>query len=94
MTRTTGVLIICASALISFLLANTVDMTNYGLGGLINLFWPPFVGLLSVLLFLLLGWFIKTSKTVILIVVLLSIYNIYVGLALHLEKENWPLVIF
>jgi hypothetical protein len=69
-------------------------MTNYELGGLINYFWSPFVGLLSVILFLLLGWLIKKQKARIIIVVLLSLYNIYIGFALHLEKEYWPLVLF
>jgi hypothetical protein len=82
------------SAIISFFLAITVNQSNQGLGAMENFILPPLVGLMSLLLFLIIWWLIKTPNIRIVIVVLLAIYNIYVGLALHLEKENWPLVIF
>ncbi len=94
MSRITGIMIICTSAFISFLLAITVDMSTYELGGLINFFWPPFIGLASILFFLICCWKIKTPKARIVIVALLSIYNIYIGLSLHLEKDYWPFVLF
>ena len=81
------------SCFISFILAVTVDMSHYELGALINYFWPPFVGILSGLLFLLLWWLFKSPKARIVITIILCLYNVYVGLALHLEKEYWPLVL-
>jgi|CXWL01.1.fsa_nt_gi hypothetical protein len=94
MDKYAAISIIGFSAIISFFLAITVDMSNQGLGAMGNFIIPPFVGLMSLFLLLLVWWLIKTPNIRIVIAVLLSAYNIYVGLALHLEKENWPLVIF
>ncbi len=92
--RGIGILLIFISALGSFLLATTVDMTHYELGGLINYFWPPIVGAATLLLFLI-ATFITKNVTVIKIVLIIScIYNLYIGTAFHFEKGNWPLVDF
>lgn len=83
------------SAIISFFLAITSDMSHQELGALVNFIWPPFVGVVTLLLLLLFWWIAKgNNKIRIIIVILLSLYNIYVGLALHFEKDYWPLVLW
>lgn len=94
MQRRYAIMILIASVFVSFALAISVDMSGYELGALINLFWPLFIGLISLILLLLCLWLIKNQKITVIIIIILALYNIYVGLALHLEKEYWPLVIW
>ena len=89
-----GIIAILMSAFISFVLAVTVDMSNYELGALVNYFWPPFIGLMTTILFLIVTWITKNQANRISAIVLLSLYNLYVGFALHMEKDYWPLVTF
>ena len=51
MTVGKGIPIIAVATLISFILANSIDLSHHELGALINLFWPPILGLLAVLVF-------------------------------------------
>ena len=92
--RSIGIITILISAFISFVLAVTVDMSNYELGALENYIWPPFVGLMTTILFLIVTWITKNQTHRIVAIVLLSFYNLYVGFALHIEKDYWPLVTF
>jgi hypothetical protein len=89
-----AIIALLLSGFLSFILAVTVDMSHYELGGLINLIWPAVVCFMSLLLLLLLWWIIKNLKARIIITVLLCLYNVYVGLALHIEKDYWPLVMW
>jgi hypothetical protein len=92
--RSLGIVIILLSAFISFILAVTVDMSHYELGALINYIWPPFIGLITTSLFLIVTWITKDSTYRIVAMVVFSLYNLYVGFALHIEKDYWPLVVF
>jgi hypothetical protein len=92
--RLLGILLILLSTLISFILSVTVDMSHYELGALVNYFWPPIVGLMTLILFLIVTWITKNHTYRIIALVICCSYNLYVGLALHLEKEYWPLVMF
>ena len=92
--RGVGILLIALSALTSFVLATTVDMTHYELGALINYFWPPMVGMATLFLFLIVSFITKNITAIKIILALSCIYNLYIGIALHFEKENWPLVDF
>jgi hypothetical protein len=92
--RSPGISMILISAAISFILAVTVDMSHYELGALVNYIWPPFVGLITIIIFLIVTWITKNQTYRIVAIVLLSIYNLYVGFALHIEKDYWPLVTF
>lgn len=93
LTVAKGFLWICCSTIISFLLSITVDMHNYELNGLINYFWPPIVGTATTIIFLLSCWITKRSNRRIVVLSLCCLYLIYVGIALHYEKEYWPLVL-
>ena len=57
--RSLGIITILISAFISFVLAVTVDMSNYELGALVNFIWPPSVGLMTTILFLIVTWIQK-----------------------------------
>jgi len=92
--RLLGIITILISAFISFVLSVTVDMSNYELGALENYIWPPVVGLITTILFLFVTWITKNQTYRIVAIVLLSFYNLYVGFALHIEKDYWPLVTF
>jgi hypothetical protein len=69
-------------------------MEGASLGALINYFWPPFVGLITIGLFFFFSWMLKEKNQIIFLTVLFSVYNIYIGIALFLGKDYWPLVIF
>lgn len=92
--RVLGIITILISAFISFILALTVDMSNFELGALGNYIWPPFIGFMTAILFLIVTWITKNQMHRIVVIILLSIYNLYVGFALHIEKDYWPLVMF
>ena len=89
-----GVFLLALSTFVSFLLATTVDMTTYELGALINYLWPPFVGVMTIILFIILSFIFKRLRLVIAMIILFCLYNLYIGFALHIEKVYWPLVIF
>jgi hypothetical protein len=71
-----GILAIIASIIISVTMATSVNMDSYELGAVFNLFIPPFIGLISIILFLVISWITKDpSKRIISIVLcVLSIY--------------------
>jgi cytochrome bd-type quinol oxidase subunit 2 len=94
MTIHKGILIIATATLASFMLANTIDMSRHELGALINWFWPPIVGVLSVLIFLLVCWSTKNNNVRKGAAITFSLYLVYIGIALHFEKDYWPLVLF
>jgi cytochrome bd-type quinol oxidase subunit 2 len=89
-----GILVLLSAGLISFILSITVDMTNYELDALINYFWPPTLTVLAAVVYLITCWISKKAKTRIVVLTILSLYLLYVGLALHLEKDYWPLVLW
>jgi cobalamin synthase len=80
--------------LVSFLLAISTDMSHQGLGGLINYIWPPIVGLVSGILYVVLQFIFKSDKIRIAILFVLCLYILYVGFALHFDNGDWPLVIW
>jgi len=91
--RSVGIGAIFLSIVISFVLAVTVDMSEYSLGRIINYFWPPLAGIITMILFLIVVWITRNPSYRVLAIVLLCMYNLYVGLALHFEREDWPLAI-
>lgn len=92
--RAIGVLWLLLAGFISYVLSTTVDMTRYGLGGLINYFLPIVLGVVTIMAFLLLSFMIRNMTSLKVVLVILCLYNVYVGFALHFDKEGWPLVIF
>lgn len=92
--RYTGITLILISALVSFFLSTSVDMSYYEMGGLYNYFFPAAIGLLTILLFLGSTFIFKKQIIVEILLALCCLYNLYIGVALHFEKENWPFVFF
>ena len=94
MTIPKGILIITIATIASYILANTIDMSHHELGALINWLWPPIIGLLSIFIFLLICWLTKNKNLRTGAVITFSLYLVYIGIALHFEKDYWPLVLF
>jgi hypothetical protein len=91
--RSMGIGAIFLSIVISVILAITVDTSENSLGGIVHYFWPPIAGTITMILFLIVVWITKHPSYRVLAIVLLCMYNLYVGLALHFEREDWPLAI-
>jgi len=92
--RKLGMLLILISAFVSLILAASTDMSHQELGALVNYIWPPVIGLLTLILFYLISFLIKNVTLLKIVLAFLCLYNIYVGLALHLQKDYWPFVTF
>ena len=92
--RKLGFLLIAISCFISFALATTGDQSHQELGALTNYAWPPVIGFLTLIVFLFFTWITYNRLLIKILLSLLCLYNVYVGLALHFEKDYWPLVTF
>ncbi len=92
--RGIGVLWLLLAGFISYVLSTTVDMAGYELGALINYFLPPVLGVFTILVFVILSFIIRNLTYLKVLLVILCLYNVYVGFALHFDKEGWPLVLF
>ena len=62
-------------------------MTGYELGGLFNLFLPPLIGGIALIVFLLVCWISKERIIRLIALILLCCYCIYVGLAFHMDRD-------
>ena len=89
--KITGLAILSLATLVSFLIANIPTESDPGLGGLILWFWPPIVGVISILVFLISCALTKNKKIRFVVSALLALYLIYIGLGLYVDKD-WPLV--
>jgi hypothetical protein len=85
-----SVLLIFASILISWALAITVDLNNYELGAVFNLFLPPIIGVFTILFFLVFNAIFKHWKIQRIIIIVCCLINIYVGLVFHFEFGYLP----
>lgn len=88
-----GLVSILIAGIISIVLAMSVDMTGYEMGALFNLYIPPFVMTLSIIIFLFTCRLSKNDWIRFLILASLCFYLLYVGTAFYKEKEVWPLLI-
>jgi hypothetical protein len=79
-----GISIIQLSMIISWIFATQANMAGIGLGGLVNIFLPPLMGILSIILYLLFYWI--NNKLSIVFMFLISLFNIYVGVLLFLDR--------
>jgi hypothetical protein len=91
-TISKGIAIIILSAFICFFLAVTTDMNHQELGALVNFVWPPVIGLLSILLFVFISWITQNNTIRLIVLIFCCLYLIYVGVALHLGRDDLPLV--
>ena len=86
-----GVLILIVSILFSTIIANLPTDQDPGLGGLILLFWPPIVGIIAIAAFLITSVLTKNIRTRMIVLICLSLYLIYLGIGLHVDK-GWPMI--
>ncbi len=89
-----GIALIIVAGFISVVLANSVDMSGYELGGMFNLAIPPFLTLSAILVFSIVCWLFKQNNIRMIFLIVLCLYILYTGIAFHLEKESWPLMLF
>jgi len=94
MTIPKGIFIIVISTLASWIIAMSADLSKQELGALYNLIWPLLLGMVAIITFLMVSWISKSNRVRISTLSVCCLYIIYVGLALYLEKDYWPLVIW
>lgn len=87
-----GLLCLLLTGFISTILSISVDMTGYELGALINYFWPGFLTLVTIVSFGICCLTIKNVMVRLWTLIVLCTYLLYVGIALHFERDYWPLV--
>ena len=86
-----GLAIIFGATIISFLIANIPTGQDPGLGGFILMLWPPILGIVSSIIFLVICAITKNKNARLLSSLLIATYLSYVGLGLYIDK-GWPLV--
>lgn len=89
-----GFLYLLLSGFISTILSISIDMTGYELGALINYFWPGFLTIVSIVAFWILCLITEKIAVRLWTLIILCAYLIYVGAALHFDKDYWPLVLW
>jgi len=87
-----GVVLIIVSTLISLIMSMSADMTGAGLAGLFNLFYPPFLGIMLIIVYLISCWITKKRSIRLTISILFSMYIMYIGFALLIDKKYCCLV--
>ena len=65
-----GLLIVATIA--SWVIAMSVDLDKYELGALINFFYPPIFGALTILTFLIIDWITKKIRVPLTIILILA----------------------
>jgi len=81
---------IVLSAFIAWLLAMTANLNKMELGALFNIFIPPVMGVICIVLLLLISIF-KNGKASLIAAIALCSFNLYIGLLLHFERWWFPL---
>jgi hypothetical protein len=86
-----GVTIIGIATFLSFVIANISKGSDPGLGALILWFWPPILGILGIIIFLIICATTKSKTIRMTASIVWGTYLVYVGLGLYVDK-GWPLV--
>lgn len=89
--KTVGILILVLSTLVSWVMSMTANMEGAELGALYNLIVPPFAGVILVLFYLLICWSSSERFLRILVVVLSSLYLLYVGSTFRFNPGFLPI---
>ena len=82
---------IAISILISCIFALSVNLTQYELGALYNMFVPPIIGIGTIILFLIANPIVKSLRAQIIILIICAI-NLYTGTVYHFEINLFPFV--
>lgn len=89
--RSFGILALLFFTLIAWVLSMTVNMEGVGLGGLYNIILPPFVGLISLIIYLLVCWLTNDKAARIFALIACCLYLVYIGLTFRLNPGNLPI---
>jgi hypothetical protein len=84
-SKLTAILILVVSGIISWLIANIgVNTGNMEMAAIANVFFPPAIAVISIILFLLLDWLIKNGRFWITLVLFLA--TVLSGLVIRIEN--------
>jgi len=93
MTKLKGTIILIGTTVVALSFSMAADMTHLELGALSNLIIPPLIGVCSIVVFLVTSMITFDKRVRIFVVLIFSIYLLYVGLAFYFGKEeSWVLV--
>ena len=81
--RILGASLLGLSTLLSIIIANLPQKHEAGLFGVAQIFAPILIGAIAIVIFILLSLFVKNKLFLWAVIVVASIYIIYVGLDLH-----------
>ncbi len=85
-SKTHGFLMILASFLLGWLIANLgVHYEELEMGAIANLFGPPLCGLISLLLFAIIDYFFKRHRLI--VVVLFMLLNLCIGVVVRFKTD-------
>jgi hypothetical protein len=90
-SKIAGILILVFFMLVAWILSMTANMEGAELGALFNLILPPFFGVISLLLYLLVCSVTKDNLPRIFVIIASSLYLLYVGLNFKLNPGNLPI---
>ncbi len=87
-----GIFLIAISIFISFMVAISTDMSHQELGALGNYITPPMAGLVTLVIYIFATFLTRKLLVWKIVLGICCFYNLYVGVALYFQKENWPLI--
>jgi cyanate permease len=89
-TRKFGIFILLFFTVIAWMLSMTANMDGAELGALFNLILPPFAGLISIIIFLLVCWLSNDNAPRIVAIIVCCLYLLYMGLIFKLRPGYLP----
>ena len=88
--RKFGIFIILFFTIVAWILSMTAKMDGAELGAVFNLVLPPFMGLISVIIFLLVCWITNDKILRIFAMIACCLYLLYMGLIFQLRPGYLP----
>ena len=83
-TNSKFVLLLIVSAILSWIIANTIDTTHMELGALVNVFFPLLFGITSIVIYSITTHFFKNATMVKNLFILLFLLNIGFGVYIRI----------
>lgn len=89
--RGLGIVSILICTVASFLISISGDTEGAGLGGLFNVILPPFVGAISLIIYLLVCWISKETIPRVITIIGCCLYLFYIGFNFLFNPGNLPI---
>ena len=83
-SRKFGVLAIVLSIVASFMISISADMSHMELGAIANVYFPPFIGAITLGVYILSCYITYTINVRIIVCIILVVCNIYLGISLKM----------